>query len=137
MNANDEHGIEPIGGGETVLVIDDEEMIRTICKDILEEFGYQVLQAENGEAGLRLFAENRQKIQLVILDMVMPRLSGQETLRRLLAIDPQVKVLFSTGFGEGQKLNESLALGAKGIILKPYQIEHLLKKVRETLDSRI
>ena len=123
-------------GHETVLVIDDEEAIRQVARDILGSYGYRVLLAEDGEEGIAVFRSQSRQIDLVILDMVMPKRGGRETLLKLQEIDPGVRVLFSTGYSQNGKVNEILALGVKGFIQKPYQIRDLLAKVREILDGR-
>ena len=123
-------------GHETVLVIDDEETIRQVACDILGSYGYRVLLAADGEEGIDIYSSQLEQIDLVILDMVMPRKGGRETFLELKEINPEVRVLFSTGYGQNDKVNEILALGVRGFIQKPYQIGDLLAKVREILDDK-
>ena len=133
-----EHGSdeEMTGGHETILVIDDEEAIREVAGDILSSYGYRVHLAADGEEGVRIYKKQEPRSDLVILDMVMPRQGGRETFLKLKKINPAVKVLFSTGYSQNEKVNEILALGVRGFIQKPYQVRDLLAKVREILDGR-
>jgi two-component system cell cycle sensor histidine kinase/response regulator CckA len=126
---------ELTGGHETVLVIDDEEAIREVAADILGSYGYRVCLAADGEEGISFFRREFRRIDLVILDMIMPRQGGRETFLELRKIDPKVRVLFSTGYSQNGKVSEILALGVKGFIQKPYQVKDLLAKVRDILDA--
>ena len=126
---------ELAGGHETILVIDDEEAIREVACDILGSYGYRVRLATDGEEGVAIFRRQARQIDLVILDMVMPRQGGRETLLELQKINPKVRVLFSTGYSQNEKVNEIMALGVRGFIQKPYQIKDLLAKVRDILDA--
>ncbi len=124
------------GGHESILVIDDEEVIREVTGELLGSFGYRVQLAANGEEGVRIYKNQQPRSDLVILDMVMPRLGGRETLLELKKINPAVKVLFSTGYSQNEKVNEIISLGVTGFIQKPYQVNSLLAKVREVLDGQ-
>lgn len=116
----------------TILVVDDEAMIRQLTKTILTRAGYEVLVAENGVVALELFRAQPDRIALVILDAVMPRLSGRETLSELARIYPSVKVLFSSGFSTEQlTLHEFPQV--RGFLPKPYRTEQLVQKVVEIL----
>jgi two-component system cell cycle sensor histidine kinase/response regulator CckA len=127
---------EMTGGHETILVIDDEEPIRQVAADLLGNYGYRVRLAANGEEGASVFAKQAAQIDMVILDMIMPKQGGRETFLQLKKIDPKVRVLFSTGYSQNEKVNEILALGVKGFIQKPYQVRDLLAKVRDILDAK-
>jgi CheY-like chemotaxis protein len=124
------------GGQETILVIDDEDAIRQVAADILGSYGYRVLLAADGTEGVSLFVKQSHEIDMVILDMIMPRQGGRETFLELKRIDPNVRVLFSTGYSQNEKVNEILALGVRGFIQKPYQVRDLLAKVRDILDAK-
>src|SRR5262249_15513187 len=91
-------GINTSGGTETILVVDDEETLRYLAKDLLEAYGYNVMLAADGQEALELFLRYKEKIDLVLLDMVMPRMSGRELYHKLLEINPAVKVVLSTGY---------------------------------------
>lgn len=116
------------GQGEIILVVDDEKYIREIVKNILEANGYKIIQAENGETALRLYKENP-NISLILLDYVMPVLNGEETLRRFLEINPEVKVILMSGFLEEVKDFS----GYKSLLRKPFTVKELLRTVREVL----
>jgi CheY-like chemotaxis protein len=126
---------EMAGGHETILVIDDEEAIRQVAADILGSYGYRVRLARDGAEGVALFRADPGAIDMVLLDMIMPRQGGRETFLDLQKIDPEVRVLFSTGYSQNEKVNEIMALGIRGFIQKPYQVRDLLAKVRDVLDA--
>ena len=117
-----------------ILIIDDERPVREAVTDILEIEDIVVLSAANGKDGLQIYTENLSKIELVILDLSMPGMSGEETLSQLQAINPNVKVLLSSGFSE----TDISALISKqhhvGFLAKPYKIDNLLAKVSEFLE---
>jgi PAS domain S-box-containing protein len=122
-------------GTETVLLIDDEEMITDLGKRILTRAGYTVLIASNGKDAAELYKDNEDKISLVILDLVMPGLGGKQCLQELLRIDPMAKVLIASGYSDKAKKEELIAAGAKGFVAKPFTLTQLLGDVREVLDS--
>ena len=124
-----------LDGNELVLVVDDEEPIRALAKEMLESYGYRVILAEDGERGIEMFEENSGEIGLVILDMVMPNMGGRETFLKMKKINPKVKALLSTGYSQSGKAQEILDNGVLGFIQKPYQLRALLSKVRSVLDS--
>ena len=90
------------GGTETILLVDDEAIIRNLGRTILQRYGYRVLLAEDGLEALQVYRQHGEPIDLVILDLVMPRLSGHDTLRQLQQLDPDVRVLFSSGYSAEQ-----------------------------------
>ncbi|GFO69627.1 hypothetical protein GMLC_32060 [Geomonas limicola] len=126
-------GEETVPGKGGIMLVDDEAIIRLSGHCLLEELGYQVYLAEDGEQALELYSRERSRIGLVILDMVMPKLSGKETFLRLKRLDPEVRVLFSSGFHREGTVHELLAIGAKGFIHKPYRLQNLSKSVAEAL----
>jgi CheY-like chemotaxis protein len=123
-------------GHESILIIDDEPVIREVAGDILSSYGYRVQLAADGEEGVRMYKKQDPRSDLVILDMIMPRKGGRETFLKLKKINPDIKVLFSTGYSQNEKVNEIIALGVSGFIQKPYQVNDLLSKVREILDGK-
>ncbi len=127
--------IIPTSGHEVILVVEDEEPLRTMISEALDSFGYEVLLAADGLEGLEKFKANRQRVDLVFLDMVMPRMGGFELFQKLKALDPAVRVLLTTGYSDSQKAQEVLSAGALGLINKPYQIPELLAKLREIFDG--
>ncbi|GFO60652.1 hypothetical protein GMST_29770 [Geomonas silvestris] len=126
-------GEETVQGKGGIMLVDDEAIIRLSGHCLLEELGYQVYLAEDGEQALELYGREHAHIGLVILDMVMPKLSGKETFLRLKRLDPEVRVLFSSGFHREGTVNELLGIGAKGFIHKPYRLQSLSKSVAEAL----
>ena len=122
-------------GSETILFVDDEEIIRQLGADILEDVGYKVLFASGGEEAIRIYQQKKKKIALVILDMVMPGLGGRETFLKLKEINSKIKVLLSSGYSTNEGVGEILKEGVGGFIQKPYRDEDLIRKVREVLDS--
>jgi PAS domain S-box-containing protein len=124
------------GGNETILLAEDDEIVRNLAVRILRGGGYRVLTAQDGEAALLQFARHKEAIDLVILDVVMPRLSGRAAHERIVALRPGVPVLFSSGYS--MQLLESGIAPADGarLIQKPYEPDDLLRTVRETLDQR-
>ena len=123
------------GGNETILLVDDEEAIRELGKDILARFGYTVLMASDGETALEIYRENKKEISLVILDIIMPGMGGRKCLEELLKINPELRIIIASGYSINGPSKEVLKAGAKGFISKPYNINQILKAVRETLDN--
>jgi PAS domain S-box-containing protein len=122
-----------ITGTGGVLLVDDEELLRDVGRDLLEDLGYSVYLAENGVQALQVFAAERSNISLVILDMIMPKMGGKETYLRLREQDPTVKALFCSGFHEEGTEKELMELGACGFIQKPFGRNELSVAVAEAL----
>jgi DNA-binding NtrC family response regulator len=125
----------PRGGKETILLIDDEESIRHLGNQILRQFGYTVLTASDGESGLELYQKEKGKIDLVILDLIMPGMGGRRCLEELLRMNPKVKVVIASGYSVDGHTQEALEAGAKNSVSKPYAIRQMLKVVRDVLDK--
>lgn len=126
----------PRGGNELVLVVDDDESIRALAKETLETFGYRVLSAENGKEAISAYERHKSEIDLVILDMDMPKMGGHETFSKLKEINPKVRALLSTGYGQNEKTQGILDSGVRGFIQKPYRIDAMLSKMRNVLDAK-
>ncbi len=127
---------EALGGGESILVVDDEGQVLRLAKRILESYGYDVLLVEQGSQAVETLRANLGKIDLVILDIGMPGMGGRETQRRLRELDPEIPILISSGYSPGGQAKQMLAMGAQGFLPKPYQIDDLARAVRRILDSR-
>ncbi len=112
-------------GEGRILMIEDDVTIQKTSRKILRLLGYEVLIAENGLRGIEVFRERRHEIDAVILDMVMPKRSGKETFIELKKMDPDVRVLVSSGFRNDSRIDEVLKMGARGFLQKPYTIEQL------------
>ena len=123
------------GGTETILLVDDAEPSRSVGQEILEEFGYKVITASDGESALELYCKEQKRIDLVLLDLIMPGMNGRECLEELLKVNPRLKVVMTcSGFlgGSTKKLIESKA---KGFLSKPYEIGKFPGVIRDALDS--
>ena len=123
-------------GRETILLVDDEEVVRALGQRVLESCGYTVLTAEDGIRALEVYQAHPGEIALVVLDLVMPRMGGLECLQRLRELDPQVKVLISTGYTARSPAQELVAKGALGVVEKPFRLRDFALAVRRALDER-
>jgi two-component system, cell cycle sensor histidine kinase and response regulator CckA len=121
-------------GGETILLVEDDEPVRRITCLFLEENGYHVLAADSGPAALRLAGEMEAPIQLLISDVVMPEMSGGELARRMVVARPDIKVLFISGYNEDEIVQRGMM--SSNLLQKPFTEEDLVAKVRATLDER-
>lgn len=124
------------GGTETILVIEDEEMLRDFVKAILVPKGYNVLTAEDGEKGVEMFSLRHEEISAVITDIGLPKLGGEEVFRRIRAIQPKAKVLLASGFVEPAVKSGMLKAGAKRFLQKPYWPDDVLKALRDVIDMK-
>ncbi|MCE5272838.1 PAS domain S-box protein [bacterium] len=122
------------GGTENVLLVDDEQPILQMAASILAEFGYKCCQAASGEEALGIFAEAGSRIDLVISDIGMPNMNGTELMQRLRAVNPKVKIIFSSGYAP-QSTREMIEMGVNGFVAKPYQAKALAQAVRKVLDG--
>ncbi|MEJ2718331.1 MAG: PAS domain S-box protein [Deltaproteobacteria bacterium] len=125
----------PAFGIETILLVDDEELIRDLGKQILTQGGYTVLTAENGFKALEIYRERQDEIALVVLDLVMPEMGGKQCLSELLRINPNAEVLVATGHSLDGAMRDDLGALAKGFVKKPYGAKDILGKVRGVLDE--
>jgi PAS domain S-box-containing protein len=128
---------QTLTGSGTVLVIDDDVAISEMVSEVLNDAGFTVLTAENGEMGIQRFAEHADEIGLVILDMNMPKMNGKETFQHLKKIYPSVKVLLATGYSENHVAGEMIKQGLAGVISKPYAVNEMVQKVTELLDVKL
>jgi two-component system, cell cycle sensor histidine kinase and response regulator CckA len=122
-------------GSELILLVDDEEMVADIGKDMLEKLGYKVLVATGGNEAIKLLKTNRNQVDLVVLDMIMPDMSGGETFNRLRAIKPDIKILLSSGYSLNGRALEIMQRGCNGFIQKPFNVKQISRKIREILDA--
>jgi two-component system, cell cycle sensor histidine kinase and response regulator CckA len=130
-----ETAIDSPGGSETILVVEDEEMLRDLVKSVLASRGYTILTASDGMEAVELFMLHRNTVDLVVADVGLPGLAGNEVFVRLKQIDPQIKVILASGFLEPGFKSEILSAGAKEVIRKPYQPNELLRSIRRALDT--
>ena len=126
----------PVAGGrETILLVDDEEAILEVVRDVLRQYGYTVLTADSGEGALEMFCERPEQVDLVILDLGMPGMGGGRCMRRMLEVDPGTRVVVATGYAGSDKRGEMLEAGARRFITKPYRLDDLLRTVRQVMDQ--
>jgi two-component system, cell cycle sensor histidine kinase and response regulator CckA len=122
------------GGTETILIIDDEILVRELAEHMLQKFGYKVLTAPGAETGIRIFRENKDDIALVILDMIMPGMGGVRCLEELLKIKPDIRVIIASGYTAEGARSSVMTSGARGFINKPFNVKEMLEKVRKEID---
>jgi PAS domain S-box-containing protein len=123
----------PVGHGELILVVDDELPILEVARKTLEENGYKVLIASDGAEGLAQYAEHRKEVDAILIDMVMPYLDGAATIRALRKLNPDVKIIASSGLAANDKLFEDADVGVRTFLSKPYSAEKLLRALSEIL----
>lgn len=126
---------ELLRGSETVLFVDDEEMIIDVGRQMLQELGYTVIPAMTGNEAIELYSEHEDKIDFVILDMIMPDISGGIVFDRLKEQHPDIKVLLSSGYSLNGQASKILNRGCNGFIQKPFTMESLSRKIREVLSK--
>ena len=126
---------EMVRGSETILVVDDEEMIREVGKAMVQKLGYQVLVATSGEKALEAIANPNQRIDLVLLDLIMPDMDGGQTFDRIRELQPQIPVMLSSGYALDGQAAEIMNRGCDGFIQKPFNLSELSKKIRNILDA--
>ncbi len=111
---------ESLRGEGTILVVDDEEFVRDLLTDILTTYGYSVIKASDGREAIDIYLKNRDKINLVILDMIMPKMNGRDAYIELRKINPKLKIVIATGYVEDYVINEMRSLGVNGFLEKPF-----------------
>ncbi len=122
-------------GTETVLLVDDEEWMRDLGTRMLGEAGYEVLTAENGKEALKAYRTGNERISLVILDLIMPEMGGKECLEEILKLDPDAKVIVSSGFPPNGTTQQVVEARAKGFVGKPFKRIEMLRTIRRVLDA--
>ncbi len=122
-------------GSESILLVDDEKIILNVGMELLESMGYQVLVAGSGKEAIEVFKKNQDKIDMIILDTIMPEMGGNETYEKLKEINPGIKVLLSSGYGINDQAVQILAHDCDGFIQKPFNMEDLSKSTRAVLDK--
>jgi CheY-like chemotaxis protein len=125
-------GIRDFQGTATVLVVDDEAVVQKLAHSTLERYGYHVLLAGNGREALNMLATTSEAVAIVLLDMTMPVMSGEETLTKIKELYPEIKVIASSGYNEVEALRR-FGAGVDGFLQKPYRASQLMEKVKVTL----
>ncbi|MFC1835697.1 response regulator, partial [Thermodesulfobacteriota bacterium] len=119
----------------TLLLVDDDDSVRTLGAEMLELAGYTVLTAANGREALRVYSRNMDEISLVILDLVMPEMGGRKCLAEILKLDTKARVLIASGYSANGPTKEALEGGAAGFISKPFDLKQLLLAVWKSLNA--
>jgi len=122
-------------GDETILIVDDHETIWDFLIEALQKLGYSVLLAENGLDAVEIYEANPSQIDLVLLDMIMPKQGGHQTFFRIRSIDPNAKILLSSGFVSEAEVHDLLKQGACGFLPKPHRLPTVAKAIRQILDT--
>jgi len=133
VRLEEEKDVRMVSGRGVILLVEDEDTVLAVGAAMLRKLGYYVLEARDGLSAVAVFESNRDRIDLVILDMIMPGMSGGEVYRRLKQLKGNVKILISSGFDITGEVSEILQSGCEGFIQKPYRMESLSEKVRELL----
>ncbi|MBN2009201.1 PAS domain S-box protein [candidate division KSB1 bacterium] len=131
----EEVGVAEHPSDGTILVVDDEQVIRNLGKRLLERRGYSVLVAKDGEEALHTFRDHMQEINLVILDLTMPKLSGREVLARMLDMQPDAKIILTSGFTGAENETDFKSIGALDFLPKPYQFPDLLARIKKIMQQ--
>jgi CheY-like chemotaxis protein len=127
--------MELLEGSETVLLVEDEKIVRNLGVRILAGSGYRVMHAGNGDEAIRLAMEHGERIDLLLTDVVMPGMSGRELANRFSRIHPEARVLFTSGYTENAIVHHGVLDEGVSFIGKPYSPSALAKKVREVIDQ--
>jgi CheY-like chemotaxis protein len=122
-------------GTETVLLAEDEEVVRKLARRVLEMYGYCVLEAANGGAALLICERHAEQIHLLITDVIMPEMSGRELADRLAHLRPEMKVLYMSGYTDNAIVHQGVLDEGANFIQKPFSTDALARKVREMLDA--
>ena len=119
--------------GINVLIVDDLTFIKMVLKDLVEKAGFRVVgEASDGEEALRLFDEKRPDV--VLMDITMPKMDGLTALQRILALDPEAKVIMCSALGQQRLILQAIQLGAKDFIVKPFRPERVIGAIKKILD---
>jgi CheY-like chemotaxis protein len=125
--------VRELAGSGTVMVVDDEAVVRQTAKSALERYGYSVLLAEDGRSAVDLYRQLYGMISVVLLDMTMPGLNGEQTLRQLQTICPEARVVLSSGYNESEAMRKFTGKALAGFIQKPYTAAQLAEKIKAVL----
>jgi DNA-binding NtrC family response regulator len=126
---------QPAGPSKTILVLEDEADVRKLVATMLSSNGYKVLTADNGESAIKAFRRSKQPIDLVLLDVVSPGLSGPMVAGRLAELQPGLRVLFMSGYGDTNVVQRYVVEKGCALLTKPFTEQQLTKKVREVLNA--
>jgi DNA-binding NtrC family response regulator len=124
-----------VGGSETILLVDDEEIVSETSSEILMQVGYNVLTASCGRDAIELYRRRKDEIALIVLDLMMPEMGGIQCMRELVKINPKVKVIISSGMVSEKSEQEAIEMGAKRFVEKPHGMKKIRQVVRQVLDG--
>lgn len=124
-------------GRETVLIIEDDENIREMLQEVLEQYGYRAISAENGYDGLEKYAIHKDEVKLIIMDVIMPKMNGFETYKRIKALSPEMKIMFMSGYAQDILTSKGIAETGLEFIAKPVPLQELLLRMRKILDKNM
>jgi PAS domain S-box-containing protein len=130
-------GHRPLGGAETVLLVEDQDTVRHLARTILKQHAYRVLEAENGGEAFLMCEKYEGAIHLLLTDVVMPKMNGPELYRRLAQMRPEIKVLYMSGYADNALGQRGLLAPGMFFLAKPFKADELLRKVREVLDAKL
>jgi len=133
IQSNPRLSVAPWRGQGTVLVVDDEETVRTVSARILESLGFTTVLATDGQDALETYQREPARFTLVLLDLTMPHLDGEETFRQLRHLNPGVKVVLMSGFNQQEAISRFTGKGLAGFVQKPFEVDSLMTAVREAL----
>jgi DNA-binding response OmpR family regulator len=125
---------DPPGGTETILVVEDEELLLDLLKTIFETRGYRVLIARDGLEALDVYEQRGKEIDIILMDIGLPKLNGWEVLQKMKEMNSKVRVILASGYIDSHSKSEILKAGAKYFIQKPYMLKEVLQRVREVID---
>jgi len=122
------------GGNETILVVEDEEVLRQLVKTALSKLGYNTITAADGMEAIEIYKKGKIRIDLIMLDLIMPKLSGRETFKILKGINQKVKVLLTSGYALNESVRQLFGNGVIDFVKKPYKISELANRIRKILE---
>jgi signal transduction histidine kinase len=127
--------VEPgsLSGAETILVVEDEEMVRHLVCETLAAFGYKVIEAKNGNEGLRRASEHKETLHLLLTDVIMPKMDGRELYKHVVAIHPAIKVLYMSGYPDNFVVHHDILEEGTNFLQKPFTVHSLLQKIKQVL----
>jgi CheY-like chemotaxis protein len=123
-------------GTETILIVDDEPDVLDVSKEILESLGYSLYAVKNGEEAITIYKQKKDEIDLIVLDMIMPGLSGSETFDGIRGVNPSAKIILSSGYSLSSQAQQIMDKGCHGFIQKPFNMADISLKIREVLEEQ-
>jgi len=135
MEKKEQTHVDDLGGSETVLIVEDDDVLRKLLQEVLQNYGYRLLVAENGEDALRVGKEHEGPIHLLLTDVVMPRMGGKKLAERLQPLYPRMKVIYMSGYTDKAIVRHGVLAPELNFIQKPFALKNLGRKVRKVIES--